>query len=510
MPHVVVGAALRRLRARERCARAGASARARGAARPARSRLLFADPRSRCRARRRLRSSLGGWAWGSVRLAELDRSVLVSRIGTVEHARRRGRRAAEGRQLRPARASRPPPLGDAPAARAGLPRAAARPRRRRREPTSRCSRSFARRPARRTASTRRRGCDGRESTSSCARRAVARRRPARRDLRRSATTSSGGSRATALRGLRGERRNVVEAIVLGRSNLVGQSLLADFRASGLYHCLAVDGLKVATIAAARSSAIALLVGLGRLARRGRSARRGRRVRARGRPPSVRRARRRSRQRSARSRGSPRASATAGRRCSSARPFSSRGTRTRCSTPGFQLSFAAVASIFVVTPRVVRALEGYPVSRSLAQLIGVSTACGLATAPVTWLQFHQISLVTVPANVVAVPVVVEVLGLALVTAAIAPVRAAGRLRARVAQRLGRVVRRRVRARASGACPARRSRRAAGPPSSAWARSGQPPMLGGVANERALKPVYLFTGSDRPKIALALQRLRARDR
>ena len=35
-----------------------------------------------------------------------------------------------------------------------------------------------------------------------------------------------------------------------------------------------------------------------------------------------------------------------------------------------------------------------------------------------------------------------------------------------------------------------------------------MLGGVANESALKPVYLFTGSDRPKIALALQRLRAR--
>jgi DNA polymerase-3 subunit delta len=35
-----------------------------------------------------------------------------------------------------------------------------------------------------------------------------------------------------------------------------------------------------------------------------------------------------------------------------------------------------------------------------------------------------------------------------------------------------------------------------------------MLGGVANERALKPVYLFTGSDRPKIALALQRLRTR--
>jgi DNA polymerase-3 subunit delta len=35
-----------------------------------------------------------------------------------------------------------------------------------------------------------------------------------------------------------------------------------------------------------------------------------------------------------------------------------------------------------------------------------------------------------------------------------------------------------------------------------------MLGGVANERELKPIYLFSGSDRPKITLALQRLRAR--
>ena len=90
--------------------------------------------------------------------------------------------------------------------------------------------------------------------------------------------------------------------------------------------------------------------------------------------------------------------------------------------GFQLSFAAVAAIFVVTPRVVRALEGYPVPHGLAQLIGVNVACGLASAPVTWFQFHQISLVTVPANVVCVPIVVEVLSLALVTAALAPVAA----------------------------------------------------------------------------------------
>jgi DNA polymerase III subunit delta len=35
-----------------------------------------------------------------------------------------------------------------------------------------------------------------------------------------------------------------------------------------------------------------------------------------------------------------------------------------------------------------------------------------------------------------------------------------------------------------------------------------MLGSVASERELKPVYLLTGTDRPKIAVALQRLRAR--
>src|SRR5581483_8504479 len=58
---------------------------------------------------------------------------------------------------------------------------------------------------------------------------------------------------------------------------------------------------------------------------------------------------------------------------------------------------------VVAPRVTRALEGYPVPRSVAQLIAVSTACGLATAPVTWFQFRQISLVTVPVAPVAPPV-----------------------------------------------------------------------------------------------------------
>jgi competence protein ComEC len=219
-------------------------------------------------------------------------------------------------------------------------------------------------------------------------------------------------------GLRGERRAVVEAVVLGRAQGLGDTLLARFRASGLYHCLAVDGLKVGTVAAG-ALALTRALGIGRLAAElAALAAVGAYTLAVGFHPSVVRA------------------AVAAALGSLA--WLSARERDRWHAlligalallawnpafvldAGFQLSFAAVAAIFVVTPRVVRFLEGYPVPRRLAQLIGVSTACGLATAPVTWLQFHQVSIVTVPANVVAVPIVAEMLVVALATAVIAPV------------------------------------------------------------------------------------------
>jgi len=214
--------------------------------------------------------------------------------------------------------------------------------------------------------------------------------------------------------LTGERRQIVDAIVLGQARGLDQTLLDRFRASGLYHCLAVDGLKVATVAAGALALFRRRRMFGHLAA---LAAVGAYVLAVGFHPSVVRA--------------AVAVALASLAWLSARE------RDRWHAmlvgalvllawnpmfvldAGFQLSFAAVAAIFVVTPRVVRALAGYPVPHGLAQLIGVSTACGLATAPVTWMQFHQISVVTVPANVVAVPVVAEMLVLALLTAVIAP-------------------------------------------------------------------------------------------
>ncbi len=219
-------------------------------------------------------------------------------------------------------------------------------------------------------------------------------------------------------GLTGERRAVLEAVVLGQTQGIDDSLLARFRASGLYHVLAVDGLKVAAVAGG-SAALVLWLGFGRIAAElvALLALAGY-VLAVGERPSVIRA------------------AIAGALGSIAWITARERDRWHALLVGavlllawnpmfvfdvgFQLSFAAVASIFVVSPRVVRALEGYPVPRWLAQLIGVSTACGLATAPITWLQFKQVSLVTVPANVVGVPIVAEMVTLALLTALIAPV------------------------------------------------------------------------------------------
>jgi len=219
-------------------------------------------------------------------------------------------------------------------------------------------------------------------------------------------------------GLAGEERAVVEGIVLGETQGLDSDLLARFQASGLYHVLAVDGLKVTAVAAG-AGALAFLLGASRLVTElSALAALSGYVLAVGARPSVIRA--------------AIASALVSLAWLSARP------RDRWQAllvaalallawnpyfvldAGFQLSFAAVTAIFLVAHRVSRFLVGYPVPRFLAELVGVSTACGLATAPVTWLQFHQVSLVTVPANVVGVPVVAEMLVVALLTAVVAPI------------------------------------------------------------------------------------------
>ena len=218
-------------------------------------------------------------------------------------------------------------------------------------------------------------------------------------------------------GLEGERRALVEGVVLGDDGGLSTTLRDRFRASGLYHLLAVSGQNVVLVAGG-TIALAWLVGIPRLAAEvlallsilGY-------VLAVGPQPSVVRA--------------GIAGALGSLAWLAARPrdrwyFLLLGALALLAwnpytvlDAGFQLSFAAVVAIFVLAPGLADRLEGYPMPQSLRAILAVSTACGVATAPVLWLQFGAVPLLSVPANALAAPAVVPLLGLAFATAAVGP-------------------------------------------------------------------------------------------
>jgi len=221
-----------------------------------------------------------------------------------------------------------------------------------------------------------------------------------------------------VRGTAGERRAVLEGIVLGDDQAVPRDLRDRFRASGLYHLLAVSGQNVALIAGG-ALLLAWLLGVPRwLGEVGGLAAIGSYVLAVGPSPSVLRA------------GIVGALAS----------FAWLAARQRdrwhflllaalvllawnpatLFDAGFQLSFVAVVAIFTFVAPLLRVLEGYPMPEKLAQLVAVSTVCGLATAPVLWLQFHAVPLLTVPANALAEPAMPPLLALALLAALVDPI------------------------------------------------------------------------------------------
>jgi competence protein ComEC len=219
-------------------------------------------------------------------------------------------------------------------------------------------------------------------------------------------------------GLRGERRAVIAGIVLGEDEGLSEDLRADFRASGLYHLLAVSGQNVALIAGG-AILLAYILGLSRfVGQLAALAAIGGYVLAVGWQPSVVRA--------------GVAGALASLAWLASRPsdrwyFLLLGAALLLAwspysllDAGFQLSFAAVAAIFVVVPRLQQTFDGYPVPRSLAEVVAVSGACGIATAPILLTQFGVVPLYSIPANALAAPVVAPLLGIALVTAIVAPV------------------------------------------------------------------------------------------
>ena len=221
-----------------------------------------------------------------------------------------------------------------------------------------------------------------------------------------------------LDGLEGQRRAVLAGVVLGEDEGLSDDVRDAFRASGLYHLLAVSGQNVALLA----GGVGLFAWLLRLSRRSTEAlvllAIAAYMLAVGWQPSVVRA------------------GVAGALASIA--WLTARDRDRwwlflagaavllawnpyaLLEPGFQLSFGAVAAIFLAVPRLLGVLEGYPVPRSLAIVMSVSTACGLATAPILWLHFDAVPVYSVFANALAAPVVGGLLGLALVAGLLAPV------------------------------------------------------------------------------------------
>ncbi len=224
--------------------------------------------------------------------------------------------------------------------------------------------------------------------------------------------------ATMAPGLRGERRAVVAGIVLGEDQGLSKALADAFRASGLYHLLAVSGQNVLIIVGGVvtlslllgvsrlvGEAVAIIAVLGYLA-------------AVGWQPSVVRA------------------GVAGLLGSlawlTARPrdrwyFLLVGAAVLLAwnpyallDPGFQLSFGAVVAIFLGVARVGRRVEGYPLPRMAADALTVSLVCSIATAPILLLQFGAVPLYALPANILAAPAVAPLLGCALISAAIHPV------------------------------------------------------------------------------------------
>lgn len=75
-------------------------------------------------------------------------------------------------------------------------------------------------------------------------------------------------------------------------------------------------------------------------------------------------------------------------------------------PGWQLSFAAVAGIVVMGPRITAALGGLP--RVPAEGLAITVAATVATLPLLAVHFQVVSIASLPANLLALPAVAPVM------------------------------------------------------------------------------------------------------
>ena len=218
-------------------------------------------------------------------------------------------------------------------------------------------------------------------------------------------------------GLTGERRALVEGVLLGDDGGLSDDSKQAFRRSGLYHLLAVSGQNVVLLAGG-VLALAVALGLGRVwGHVGALASIGAYVLAVGPQPSVIRA--------AIAGAAVSVAWLAGRLRDAWHVLLVAACVLLAWNPyslfdaGFQLSFGAVAAIFVLGGPFLRVLEGYPMPDWLRAAIAISAVCTLVTAPILWLEFGRVPLYGVVANALVEPAVPVLLGLSFSAAAFDP-------------------------------------------------------------------------------------------
>jgi competence protein ComEC len=202
------------------------------------------------------------------------------------------------------------------------------------------------------------------------------------------------SRAHLAAGVRSPVGDVLQGMVLGDDEGVGQAVVDDFRGSGLLHIMAVSGENVVLLCTMWSFAFALL-GMHRLLRTGLLLPVvATYVLLTGASPSIVRA------------------GVAGI-CGLLAILASRPSDgwllwlapaawlltvnpNNLFDVSFQLSFGAVVGLLVLAGPLTRAVSFLP--GPLPEQVGVTTAASISTAPVSMLTFGSASLVSVPANV----------------------------------------------------------------------------------------------------------------
>ena len=218
-------------------------------------------------------------------------------------------------------------------------------------------------------------------------------------------------------GLTGERLALVEGVLLGDDGGLSDGDKQAFRRAGLYHLLAVSGQNVVLLASG-VLLLAVALGLGRVwGHVGALAAIGAYVLAVGPQPSVIRA--------AIAGAAVSVAWLAGRLRDAWHLLLVAACALLAWNPyalfdaGFQLSFGAVAAIFVLGGPFQRVLDGYPMPGLLRSAVAISAACTLATAPILWLEFGRVPLYGVVANALVEPAMPVLLGLAFFAAAVAP-------------------------------------------------------------------------------------------